>query len=79
MQDNEKHNAIHVKFIMQPEMLKQQGNGVRMQRHVNECSDILFSQKVQHCYGVWPARLNQFSDVRKTRHGENWREEKVKA
>ena len=74
-EDGEKHNAIHVKFIMQSDV-KQQGNGMRMQRHVTECSDVLFTQGATLLWGM-ASRLNQFS-VRETRHGENWRAAKVK-
>jgi len=73
--DGAKHKTGHVKFIVQKDENKQ-GNGIRMHRHVLECTDILFNDGFSFVWGL-AARMNQF-EVRKTRHGDNWREEKVR-
>jgi len=70
--DEEEIQAAHVKFIMQLDTEKQ-GNGARMNRHVEECADVLFGTGLVYLWGL-AARMNQF-DVRETRHGDNWREE----
>ncbi|MDB4651476.1 hypothetical protein OAG06_00485 [Verrucomicrobia bacterium] len=64
----------HVKFVIQPQVAKQ-GNGQRMQRHVKECSQVLFKGGVFYLYG-WARRMNQHS-VASSRHGDNWREELI--
>ena len=64
----------HVKFVIQPQVTKQ-GSGQRMQRHVNECAEVLFKNGVFYLYG-WARRLNQY-DVKTSRHGKNWREKLI--
>jgi|UPI000378E791 hypothetical protein len=64
----------HVKFVIQPQAAKQ-GSGQRMQRHVNECSEVLFKSGVFYLHG-WARRMNQY-EVRTSRHGKNWREELI--
>lgn len=67
--------TAHVKFVMQRDT-KKQGNGPRMQRHVIECSSLLFAEGVSYVWGFC-ARMNQF-DVRNTRHGKNWRAARIR-
>ena len=64
----------HVKFVIQPQVGKQ-GSGQRMQRHVNECAEVLFKGGVFYLHG-WARRINQHS-VASSRHGKNWREELI--
>ena len=73
--DGDTFDTAHVKFIMQRNT-NQQGNGIRMHRHVEECTDVLFRQGLSYVWGM-AARLNQFA-VRNTRHGQNWRSSKVR-
>ena len=68
------NKIAHVKFVIQPQAAKQ-GSGQRMQRHVNECSQVLFKNGVFYLYG-WARRLNQHA-VASSRHGENWREKLI--
>jgi hypothetical protein len=70
--DRKRIKVCHIKFIMQRDT-KKQGNSFRMARHVDHCADVLFNQGVVYLWG-WAARMNQWN-VRKTRHGENWRKE----
>ena len=70
-----KQKAAHVKFIIQPDT-KKQGNGIRLNRHVQECSQILFSEGLTYLWGK-ASRVNQYA-VRSTRHGKNWRSAKVR-
>ena len=74
-EDGVKHKTAHVKFIVQKDENKQ-GNGIRMQRHVHECTDVLFKEGFTFVWGL-AARMNQF-EVRHTRHGENWRSKRVR-
>ncbi|MDA7559492.1 hypothetical protein N8683_01190 [bacterium] len=68
------NKIAHVKFVIQPQVGKQ-GSGQRMQRHVKECSEVLFKNGVFYLYG-WARRLNQY-EVASSRHGENWREKLI--
>ncbi|MFL2920819.1 MAG: hypothetical protein ACJ0BN_00200 [Limisphaerales bacterium] len=68
------NKIAHVKFVIQPQAAKQ-GSGQRMQRHVNECAEVLFKSDVFYLHG-WARRMNQY-EVRTSRHGKNWREELI--
>jgi hypothetical protein len=68
------NKIAHVKFVIQPQAAKQ-GSGQRMQRHVKECSEVLFKSGVFYLHG-WARRINQHS-VASSRHGDNWREELI--
>ena len=70
--ENGLDKIAHVKFVIQPQVTKQ-GSGQSMQRHVNECAEVLFKNDVFYLHG-WARRMNQ-NEVRTSRHGENWREE----
>ena len=65
-----KYTIAHVKFILQPDPEKQ-GSGLRMNRHISECADVLFNDGV-YCFWGWARRMNQHP-VRPSRHGNNWR------
>lgn len=68
------HKNAHIKYILQRKTSKQ-GNGLRMFNFINQCSDLLFRDDYWMLYG-WPSRTNDF-DVRKNRHGTNWRAKEV--
>lgn len=68
--DGEHTKTAHVKFIMQRDV-NRQGYPSRLNRHVLECTDVLFELGISFVWGL-AASSNQF-DVKATRHGRNWR------